>query len=193
MHTILLCHCLALSGFLEALVEDVMAPSSSSCTRWWRWLSPLPLCCLLVLIGTAWHQWEYAIYRRHIYTLCMCYSVRELPAEFCPGERQQELGNPCEQPPWGQELALGLAKVSCSRVELLPGLKGWGGPPAQARVFVPSSLGFKRRSLDILTPQHCEPCPEAGFRECASGQYPLTCTLTNCFGCVICHSLRTVG
>ena len=71
-------------------------------------------------------QWECAIHLRHIYTLCICSSVKELLAEFSSGRRQEELEEQllqispsCEPSPWGQEVALGLAKVSCPRVDQL--------------------------------------------------------------------------
>uniref|UniRef100_A0A452U8U1 AlkB homolog 4, lysine demethylase n=1 Tax=Ursus maritimus TaxID=29073 RepID=A0A452U8U1_URSMA len=81
--------CLAPSGFPEALVEGVMAPSRSVLCQEVEVAVPRSL---LVLTGAARHQWKHAIHRRHIEARRVCATFRELSAEFCPGGRQQELG-----------------------------------------------------------------------------------------------------
>ena len=84
--------CLAPSGFPEALVEGVMAPSRSVLCQEVEVAIPLPRRSLLVLTGAARHQWKHAIHRRHIEARRVCATFRELSAEFRPGGRQQELG-----------------------------------------------------------------------------------------------------
>ncbi|KAM7147770.1 alpha-ketoglutarate-dependent dioxygenase alkB homolog 4 [Molossus nigricans] len=84
--------CLAPSGFPEALVEGVMAPSRSVLCQEVEVAVPLPRRSLLVLTGAARHQWKHAIHRRHVEARRVCATFRELSAEFCPGGRQQELG-----------------------------------------------------------------------------------------------------
>ena len=49
-------------------------------------------------------------------------------------------GDSCEPPPWGQEVVLGLAKVSCPVVDHLSSLKE--GAFEQARIFYFSTFGF---------------------------------------------------
>uniref|UniRef100_G1PFX8 AlkB homolog 4, lysine demethylase n=1 Tax=Myotis lucifugus TaxID=59463 RepID=G1PFX8_MYOLU len=83
--------CLAPSGFPEAL-EGVMAPSRSVLCQEVEVAVPLPRRSLLVLTGAARHQWKHAIHRRHVEARRVCATFRELSAEFCPGGRQQELG-----------------------------------------------------------------------------------------------------
>lgn len=84
--------CLAPSGFPEALVEGVMAPSRSVLCQEVEVAIPLPRRSLFVLSGAARHQWKHAIHRRHIEARRVCATFRELSAEFCPGGKQQELG-----------------------------------------------------------------------------------------------------
>ncbi|EPY83932.1 alpha-ketoglutarate-dependent dioxygenase ABH4-like protein [Camelus ferus] len=84
--------CLAPSGFPEALVEGVMAPSRSVLCQEVEVAVPLPRRSLLVLTGAARHQWKHAIHRRHIEARRVSATFRELSAEFGPGGRQQELG-----------------------------------------------------------------------------------------------------
>lgn len=165
-----LCYCLPPSGSWDALAEGVvMAPAGLSCARTWRHPSPGRTTLCLHSFGPGSTMDECHATQTHRGPPRV-HQLQWGVSWFCSGGRQRELGqellqisfkgDSCEPPPRGQDLDLGLGRGTGSRIDYSPELKGES--PTQG-LFYPSSLGFKKRRLNTLTPSQCEPCCRAGF------------------------------